>query len=568
MDKILLVAINAKYIHSNLAVYSLKAYAERFVQNIDIAEYTINNHVEDIIDSIYVKRPKLLAFSCYIWNIEYVCKIMEEIHKLLPSCKIWLGGPEVSYNTDYYLDNYKYIEGIFVGEGEETFKEVIMYYENGDFNLEDIAGVATQTNRHVKMREPINMSDIPFPYKNLEQFKNRIIYYESSRGCPYSCSYCLSCIDKKLRFRDIDMVEDELSFFIKNNVSQVKFIDRTFNCDKERSARIWRFIADNDNGVTNFHFEISSDLLTDEHIEILKNMRPGLVQLEIGVQSTNEDTLKAIRRKMDIDKLKRAVDSLRKNNNIHIHLDLIAGLPYENMESFKRSFNDVYEMKPDELQLGFLKVLYGSYMYDDAKEYGIVYKSFPPYEVLYTNWLSYDDVLILKKLEEVLEIYYGSGQFVHAVKYLESFFDSPYDFYEQLGLFYAETHENGEKHSRIERYKLLLEFAYKINDENNMDINILSELMTFDIYLRENIKSRPPFARDLETYRDDIKDMARRLNISKSDHIELFSTSIGEYVKDVVDLKNEDTGKQVYVRFSYDKRNPVNYNSEVKVIIA
>lgn len=575
MKKILLVAINAKYIHSNLAVYSLKAYADRYVHNIHIAEYTINNQVEDIIDSIYVKRPDMLAISCYIWNIEYVCKILEEIHKLLPNCKIWLGGPEVSYNTDYYLDKYDYIEGIIVGEGEETFKEVCMLYQTEPswdkvkHELGNIAGIVTKDKRQMIAREAVDMSELPFPYTDLKRFENRIIYYESSRGCPYSCSYCLSCIDKKLRFRDIDMVENELRIFLEKRVAQVKFIDRTFNCDRERSARIWRFIADNDNCVTNFHFEVSSDLITDEHIEVLKAMRPGLVQLEIGVQSTNEDTLKAIRRKMNIYKLKNVVSSLRENKNIHIHLDLIAGLPYESMESFKKSFNDVYNMKPDELQLGFLKVLYGSYMYDDAKEYGIAYKSFPPYEVLYTNWLTYDDILNLKKVENVLEIYYGSGQFVHAVAYLERFFHSPYDFYDKLGKFYAKEHENGEKHSRIERYNILLKFAHQYNivkNCNDIDVKVLSELMTLDIYLRENIKSRPAFSKDLEPYRNDIKAMARSLNISKSDHIEIFTASIMPYVRDVLEIEAHDMDTLIYVRFAYNERNPVNHNVIAKVI--
>lgn len=581
--KIALVAINAKYIHSNLAVYSLKAYAGQFSGNVEIQEYTINNQVEDILDGIYEAKPEVVAFSCYIWNIEYVRKLACELHKLLPHCHIWLGGPEVSYNTDYYMDNYAYIRGIMVGEGEETFKELVTIYETAENEesmeqqLEALAGVVTHKRREPVSREPVDMSSIPFVYNKLEAFNNRIIYYESSRGCPYSCSYCLSCIDKKLRFRDMRLVEQELRFFLDNKVSQVKFIDRTFNCDSERSAHIWKFISENDNGVTNFHFEISADRLNDEYIDILRKMRPGLVQLEIGVQSTNGETLRAIRRGMNIDKLRDVVSRLWEKRNIHIHLDLIAGLPYEDIDSFKRSFNDVYNMKPDELQLGFLKVLHGSYMYDDAKRYGIVYKEFPPYEVLYTDWLSYDDILRLKQIEEVLEIYYGSGQFTYSVRYLQKYFETPYDFYESLGAFYADRHKKGEKHSRIERYKLLLGFADYIsenkciNNENkyiNIEKTLLSQLMTLDVYLRENIKSRPEFAADKEPYRQQIKELAREQGISKNDHIEVFTADILEYAGDI--LKENEYAKSssepLFVRFDYADRSPVNSNASVSII--
>ncbi len=570
--KKLLVAINAKYIHSNLAVYSLKAYCENApynIENVHIAEYTINNRVEEIIDDIYMLKPKMLAFSCYIWNIDYVCKIIIEINKLLPDCHIWLGGPEVSYNTDYYLDTYKFIQGIMVGEGEETFGELAQCYDRNE--VIQIKGIVTHNKRVVDNRDFVDMSKIPFTYKDLSVFENRIIYYESSRGCPYSCSYCLSCIDKKLRFRDIDLVKKELQFFIDNKVKQVKFIDRTFNCNRDRALTIWQYILEHDNHITNFHFEISSDLLDDEQVEVINKMRVGLVQLEIGVQSTNERTLSAIKRKMDMHKLEYMVSRLREKKNIHIHLDLIAGLPYEDLESFKKSFNDVYNMKPDELQLGFLKVLHGAYMYEDAKKYGIVYKSFPPYEVLYTPWLSYDEVLTLKKIEEVLEVYYGSGQFVYSVKYLESFFNSPYDFYHNLGEFFSEAlgGQVGSKHSRIERYNILLSFAR--NYKAAIDEKILTELMTLDIYLRENIKSRPLFSKDLECYREEIKALAREKNISKNNHIEVFSKEVIKYAREVFgDGIGEATLsniEEVFVSFNYECRNSITNNAGVEMYV-
>ncbi len=584
--KKLLVAINAKYIHSNLAVYSLKAYAENApynVENIHITEYTINNHVDDILDDIYSKKPDMIGFSCYIWNIEYVCKIIVELNKLMPHCHIWLGGPEVSYNTDYYLDSYPFIKGILVGEGEDTFANLTSIYDRYELSgqvidsklwHEEILAIdgLVSHEKHIAMeRQPVDMSKIPFSYKELRPFENRIIYYESSRGCPYSCSYCLSCIEKKLRFRDIELVKSDIDFFLENKVNQVKFIDRTFNCHRQRAVDIWKYILEHDNGITNFHFEISSDLLDDEQIEVLRCMRTGLVQLEIGVQSTNKDTLSAIRRNMDILKLKNMVARLKENRNIHIHLDLIAGLPYEDLASFRKSFNDVYGMKPDELQLGFLKVLHGAYMYDDARKYGIVYKEFPPYEVLYTTWLSYDDVLELKSVEEVLEIYYGSGQFVYSVRYLESFFETPYDFYRELGKFYANIHVCGSKHSRIERYNILLEFA-KHYDKSEISEKLLSELMTLDIYLRENSKSRPAFAKDLEEHREHIKEMARSYGISKSEHIEPLSTEAIGFAHDEfetgVNCLTEDLLKsgQAYVRFNYDEINPVTHSAKVYII--
>lgn len=561
VETILLVAINAKYIHSNLAVQSLKAYAAPFSEKVEIAEFTINNRIEDILDEIYVKKPDVLAFSCYIWNIDYVKKLMVELHKLLPKTDIWLGGPEVSYNTDYYFDNYKCVKGIMVGEGEETFKELVENYVSGNLNFCDVKGIALPEMRTVSPRECVDMSKIPFPYKDLSEFENRIIYYESSRGCPFSCSYCLSSIDKKLRFRDILLVKEELKFFMDNKVSQVKFIDRTFNCDKRRALDLWQFILENDNGVTNFHFEISADLITDEQIAVLNKMRPGLVQLEIGVQSTNKKTIEAIRRKMNLDRLKKVVEGIKSGNNIHLHLDLIAGLPHEDLTSFKKSFNDVYNMEPDELQLGFLKVLHGSYMYDDAKEFGVVYKDFAPYEVMYTNWLSYDDVLLLKKVEEVLEIYYGSNQFRNTVNYLIKYFEHPYDFYETLGIFYDEIHNKNEKHARIERYNLLLEFAKKIE---GVSVSKLAEIMTLDIYLRENMKTRPSFAKDMSKYKNYLRELVVAGTIEKTQHMEAFSY---EVAKEYIACELEGSiGDEIFVTFDYDDRNPITFDSKVKVV--
>ena len=595
--KILLVAINAKYIHSNLAVHSIRGVLEENGYGAEIREYTINNQIEDILDDIYIRKPALIGFSCYIWNREFVEKLIVELGKLLPNCAIFLGGPEVSYNTDYYLGKYSNVTGVMVGEGEETFLEVVEKYfsdeifrspnnENEDQQINtnsqfisNIEGLCTRENRKPALREPLDMSSLPFPYGDLTEFENRIIYYESSRGCPFSCSYCLSSIDKKLRFRDLELVKKELLFFLENRVAQVKFIDRTFNCKADRAEEIWQFIKDNDNGYTNFHFEISADLITDKQIKILNSMRPGVVQLEIGVQTTNEDSIKAIRRKMDIGKLRDVVAKLRKAKNIHLHLDLIAGLPYEDIESFRNSFNDVYNMEPDELQLGFLKILYGSTMYDDAEGYGIVCKSFPPYEVLYTNWLSFEDVLSLKKTEEVVEIYYGTGQFVNSINYLIQFFETPYDFYKALGEFYSEKSDGGKKHSRIDRYNMLLDYADKLiicnlTDDNLSksmlndlvyDIDIVKTLLTYDIYVRENIKTRPAFAIDAAIYKDDIKAFAFANNIDKSCHIEVMDKKVLSLLKCDCGVNVSGEMDKIFVVFDYGKRNPLNHNASVEI---
>ena len=425
--KILLTAINAKYIHSNLAVYSLKKYAEDTGADIEIAEYTINQYVTDIVQSIYLKKPQVIAFSCYIWNRDHVGRVIEDIVRVLPDTEIWVGGPEGAYNAAAFMEEYPEITGIMIGEGENIFKNLVYYYTQEAPLLSEIKGIIYRNRENGKVitnpTEPLlDMSSIPFPYDNLELFRNKIIYYESSRGCPFSCSYCLSSIDKKLRFRNTELVKRELKIFIDNNIPQVKFVDRTFNCKKSHAMEIWKFILEQDNGITNFHFEISADLLDEEALELLSRMRPGLVQFEIGVQSTNPMTIAEIDRTMNTERLKTVVGRINGFGNIHQHLDLIAGLPYEDFDSFKKSFNDVYAMKPEQLQLGFLKVLSGAEMELRAESYGLVYSSHPPYEVLYTKWLSYDEILKLKKIEQVVEIYYNSRQFTNTISY--GIFDS------------------------------------------------------------------------------------------------------------------------------------------------
>ena len=544
--KILLVACNAKYIHSNLAVYDLQAYASDYADHIVLKEYTINQQKDDIMRDIYLEHPDVVCVSCYIWNLSFVKELMADLIKILPGADFWAGGPEVSYDAEKFLTENSEFKGVMVGEGEETFKELAGYYvEKNPQNLKDMTGICYRDGDqiiHNGWRQIMDLSSIPFIYKDLSEFKNRIIYYESSRGCPFSCSYCLSSIDNKLRFRDTETVKKELQFFIDNKVPQVKFVDRTFNCKHDHAMAIWKYINEHDNGVTNFHFEISADLLREEELQEMSTMRPGLIQLEIGVQSTNSDTIKAIHRTMDFEKLKGIVDRIHSFGNIHQHLDLIAGLPYEDYDSFRHSFNDVYALKPQQLQLGFLKVLKGSHMMEMCREYGIVYKTQEPYEVLSTKWLDYDHVLKLKTVENMVEVYYNSGQFKKTLEYAERFFEDAFSIYERLGQFYVEKGYGDVSHSRMRRYEILLEFLETIPGISREEA---ADRMVMDLYLRENLKSRPGFASDQKAYEKPVWDFRKKENVAKNAHVEVF-------------------GDKKAVLFDYNHRDPLTNNAYVE----
>lgn len=521
---IFLAAINAKYIHSNLAVYSLRAYARKYTEETEIAEYTINQPIDEILMDIYTHRPDILCFSCYLWNISYVEQLIREIPKVLPDTKIWLGGPEVSYNAREMLDEYPGLTGIICGEGEETFLELMDYYHSGieteteeknksrcirstDTGLSGIRGIVYRTGdgniTETPSRPVLDLSTVPFVYGHIEDFRNRIIYYESSRGCPFSCSYCLSSIDKCLRFRDPELVKKELQFFIDHEVPQVKFVDRTFNCRHDHAMTVWRYIKEHDRGITNFHFEIAADLLNEEQLSLIRSMRPGLIQLEIGIQSANEETIREIRRKMDLDMVEHTVDKVRENRNVHQHLDLIAGLPYEDYDSFAKSFDRVYAMRPDQLQLGFLKVLKGSLMHEKTQEYGLVYQDRPPYEVLSTKWLPYGDVIRLKKIEEMVEVYYNSGQFRNTMEHIEKEFSGAFAMYGALADYYEENGLFGVSHSRIARYEILFCFLEKRTEKHKEKLDEYAQWLTLDLYLRDNVRNRPQFLPDNKVSSDE-----------------------------------------------------------------
>ena len=564
--KTVLVAINAKYIHSNLAVYSLRSYARTFGYEPKLLEFTINQQKDQILKGIYEAKPDLLCFSCYIWNLSYAEEIIEDIKKILPKVTIWAGGPEVSYDAPKFLKRHPEVDGIMCAEVEKTLTELISYYEIGKSqgkSLDGINGIVYQENKTIHqtpLRDIMNMDDLVFPYEDLKDFEHKIIYYESSRGCPFSCSYCLSSIDKKLRFRSFSLVEKELEFFLAHKVPQVKFVDRTFNCKKSHAMAIWTYIKEHDNGITNFHFEVAADLLTEDEIALIQTMRPGLIQLEIGVQSTNEKTLAEIHRKTDFEEITRKVKAVQKGENVHQHLDLIAGLPYENYESFGHSFNDVYALKPEQLQLGFLKVLKGSYMAEAAEGYGCVHKAKPPYEVLGTRWLSYEEILKLKGVEEMVEVYYNSGQFQKTIRAMEHLFETAFSMYEELADFYEKNGYNEVSHTRIRRYEILQEFL----QEKEANLEYFKQLMIFDLYARENMKTRPQWANDLSAYKMQILDFYKK----EEENPELLTDYQGYQARQTIkmthievftyDVINENEEKGAYpVLFDYKKRSPL-----------
>ena len=576
--KYLLAAINAKYIHSNLGIYSLKRYAEaklcktaetgcecggtgtqdvsgdagtgqslpmHGIPQIELGEYTINHQMERILQDIYKRSPDVAGFSCYIWNILYVKELVRNLKKVMPQIRIWLGGPEVSYDAEAVLRELPEVDLVMLGEGEETFRRLVELAEEETVPVKAEQAGADTCGAKMHWRKlfyevpgivyraadggiasngfaPLmNLDEIPFSYENLDGLEHRIIYYESSRGCPFSCSYCLSSIDKSVRFRSPELVKKELDFFLERKVPQVKFVDRTFNCKKSHSMEIWRYLLEHDNGVTNFHFEVSADLLDEEELELIGRMRPGLIQLEIGVQTTHPETITEIRRKMNLEKLARNVAAVNEKQNIHQHLDLIAGLPYENLERFRRSFDDVYRMRPEQLQLGFLKVLKGSYMEEMAETYGLKYQSQPPYEVLSTRWLSYGDIILLKGVEEMVEVYYNSGQFRKTIKELEKGFETPFAMYEGLAQYYETKQLSGISHNRLARYEILYDFiretlgdtaardgeakSARVSGAAATETGKFRDLLMYDLYLRENVKSRPSFAGDLSVCRETIK---------------------------------------------------------------
>ncbi len=562
--KVLLTAINAKYIHSNLAVYSLKAYAAQHGYEADIAEYTINQPLDEILGDLFEKRPDVLCFSCYLWNISYVRALLVELPKILPHVRLWLGGPEVSYNAKELLHEFPALEGVMCGEGEETFCELMGQLEAGGCELHTIRGIVyrrrTEEDKTEITANPprpvMDLNKVPFVYENMEGFENKIIYYESSRGCPFSCSYCLSSVDKCLRFRDLEKVKRELQFFIDKKVPQVKFVDRTFNCRHSHAMGIWRYLLEHDEGITNFHFEIAADLLNEEELELIGRMRPGLIQLEIGIQSTNEHTIREIRRTMDFERVGETVRRVQEKKNIHQHLDLIAGLPYEDMLSFRKSFCDVYALKPEQLQLGFLKVLKGSHMFEMAREYGLSYQDRPPYEVLSTKWVSYGDIRKLKQIEEMVEVYYNSRQFENTMEKLEREYEDAYAMYEALAAYYEREGLTMLNHSRLARFEILFDFLCA---EKTVNVESYRETLLLDLYLRENAKRRPCFAKDIRITKDEVRKFYED-EASKFRYLKGYESYDRQKIRKMTHL--EWIGGKLLL-FDYQNRNALTHQAQV-----
>ena len=585
----ILCGINAKYIHSNLAIYSLQAYArekmgreEYAIKKTDkesrrdkgsidkpeilIREYTINHYVDDILQDLYQTQADVFVFSTYIWNVEYVKEVAAELKKVLPESAIWAGGPEVSYDAIHFLEQNPAVDLIMQGEGEEVFYQLTQHYDGSPASLPAMAGIAVGSGRKdYGFAALMDMDELPFVYEDFHLFEHKILYYETSRGCPFHCSYCLSSIDKTVRFRSLDKVMAELDRFLQAQVPQVKFVDRTFNCDRERALKIWRYVTEHDNGVTNFHFEISSDLLDDESLQLFSRMRPGLIQLEIGVQSTNPPTIDAISRHMNLPELFRRVDQVHALGNIHQHLDLIAGLPYESYEQFGRSFDDLYVHAPDQLQLGFLKVLKGTQMMLDSREHDIRYRQKPPYEVLSTPWLSYGDVIALKGIEELVELYYNSGQYTHTLRYVLSRYGSAFAFYESFSGYYRGKNLHKMNHNRLQKYEILRDFLGQLD----MELPLLDQLLLYDLYLRENVKGRPDWAPDLSAHKKIHKEMYRTRGAilypqipaeeydsrkaANQSHMEHFSFDICAYTQQGIYQEGD-----YLCLFDYQQRNPLN----------
>lgn len=600
--KFLLVAVNAKYIHSNPAIYSLRAFAGKAAaEQVELAEYTVNQHVQEILADVYARRPDAVGFSCYVWNWTLIRELLAELPKLLPRTDFWLGGPEVSFDAERILKAYPALTGIMIGEGEATFRDLMEHYLDREAAASGAGGLVAEVSKkeivqeklqkipglclrsgYTAMRGSVDVSRVPFPYDDLAPFENRIIYYETSRGCPYRCSYCLSSVEKRVRLRDVDVVKRELQFFLDRRVKQVKFVDRTFNCDHEHAVAVWRYLKEHDNGVTNFHFEISADILREDEIELLCSLRPGQVQLEIGVQSVNPEALRAVRREMNLERLEAAVAALRRGRNVHLHLDLIAGLPYEGYASFGASFDRVYAMRPEQLQLGFLKVLKGSPLRERAEEYGIRCLDAPPYEVLYTNWLSYEEIRKLKAIEEMVELYYNSGQFTRTLPVLERAFETPFAMYEKLAAFYGEQGYFTNSPARSYRYQVLLRFAEEWDGER---LPIYRELLTLDLYLREKVKSRPDFAADLSAFGEDIRRFYRReeterrylpgyegwgwKELGRMTHLEPFRYPVWDEERleeAVLRCTPQPRPAAGFVLFDYRSRNPLNAEAATRYV--
>ncbi|MBI6089252.1 B12-binding domain-containing radical SAM protein [Clostridium perfringens] len=555
--KILLTAINSKYIHSNLAVRYLKAFTKDLDFQGDIKEFSINDRVENILEGIIEEKPDVVAFSCYIWNMEFVNRLAELIKLVDPNIEILYGGPEVSYEGKEFLENHEG-EYVIVGEGEKTFREFVLY-KLGEGKIEDIKGLNYKRDGKVfenPKRPEMDMNELVFPYTYEEDINNKIVYYEASRGCPFKCKYCLSSVMHGVRFLDVERVKKELKYFMERGLKLVKFVDRTFNCNREYTVELLKYLSEQDTE-TRFHFEVAADLLTEEQIEILNNAPKGRFQLEVGVQTTNNEVLHNINRYITYENIKEKVLKVASGKNVMQHLDLIAGLPGEDLESFKKSFNDVHAIRPDEIQLGFLKLLKGSSMREEAEKWGIVYSPYAPYEIIRSKDISYEELLLLKKVEAMVDKYYNSCKFNNVIKFFLNIYEKPFDFYYDLAMFFEEKGNFKRSIGNVEYYKILLDFYLeKIGGE---DEGLFKEVLKFDYLCFNKKRWLPDFLVRTITKEDEqnIKDSFDRQMPFKKAHIEKFEIDIINYIKN-----GEINFEPKYLIF--DEMN-FDYNSYVEV---
>lgn len=532
-------------------------------------EFTINNNSDFIINKLFKEKADVIAFSCYIWNIEQTLYIINTLKKVAPHIKIVVGGPEVSFDANsIILEND--IDFIVTGEGELPFSQLLSYFV-GESDIQSVSGTVYKVDGKAVTNPPLptlNLDDIPFAYEgDLEELQNRIIYYEASRGCPFNCSYCLSGSKASLRLLPLERVFSDLNFFIENNVKQVKFVDRTFNWNKEYCMEIWKYLIEHDNNVTNFHFEICAEILEDYHLELLKKARVGLFQFEIGVQSTNKETLKCIDRTTNLKQLFQRVKDLKELKNIHLHLDLIAGLPKEDYSSFLKSFDDVYHLFPEQLQLGFLKLLKGSKLRQESDAFSLVFREKAPYEVLYTDVLPFSDVLKLKDIENMVDIFYNSRKFVFTCIYIVNLFKSPVYFFENLSDYWEKNNYDYVQHTNSNLYFILYEFFLELFPK---EVEPIKDILKFDMFYSNVIKSTPSWLQnnlsldEIEkiklVYRDENKMKMINPDISSKQankvcQIEKFNFNIIKWINS--DFKLLEKG-DCFILFNYVNKKPVN----------
>lgn len=551
--KVLLVGINSKFVHSNLALRYLKAYTEDLDYECILKEYSINDRLEKILEGIMKANANVVAFSCYIWNIDMIKALAKLIKLINDNIEIIYGGPEVTHNGKEYLKK-QVGEYLIEGEGEDTFRKLIenkiMLNEQTieSIDLSKIKGLFYKQDGNIfygGKKDNINFNSVVFPYKEEDELENKIIYYEASRGCPYGCKYCLSSVDRNVRVRDIEKVKEELKFLIEKKVSLIKFVDRTFNCNEQFAIDIWDFIIQQDIK-TKFHFEISANILTDNQIKILKRAPKGRLQFEVGVQTTNSEVLRNIDRYVKFEDISEKVIKIKELGNISQHLDLIAGLPGENYESFKNSFNEVYELKPEELQLGFLKILKGSPIMYEKEQWGIEYSPYSPYEVIKTKDISYEQLILLKKVEAMVDKYYNSGKFSTIIQYFELKFENNFDMYLNLGIFFDEKGYFDRNISGIDYYKVFLEFnSEKLKEDNK----VLKEIIKYDYLMYNKKKWLPEFLnRDIDiklTREIKEKFIKSKLEILKNNtHVEKYNIDILNFIK-----TNKILDKDVYLLY-------------------